>query len=90
MMGERTKIREMWVCVGDDGSGTGEGVLSMIRALPPELASFTGLRVGTATSVLMVAYDYETAKRVVAKAREMKKPFRVIHFENPDDVTAHF
>ena len=32
-MAERAKITEFWICVSDDGSGPGEGVLTRVRAI---------------------------------------------------------
>jgi hypothetical protein len=89
-MAERTKIMEIWACVGDDGSGTGEGILSQFRTIPPSLAEIVGITPGTSTYVVMIAYDLDTAKSMVRQARITGKPFTVKHYVFDQDVTAEF
>jgi hypothetical protein len=90
-MAERTKITEIWACVGDDGSGTGEGILSCLSNVPENVRrAAPSLPRNLMAYVLSLAYDRETMKLAVAASRKSGRPFRVLHFTLDGDVTAEF
>lgn len=89
----RTKLRDIWAAVNDDGTGPGEGILSQIRAVNKAMAEAIGLptdMAGFGISVLCITYEREHFEKMLPMIRAMNKPFRIYHFQFVADETEQF
>ena len=92
-MAERTKISEFWMCATDDGlTGDGESVATRFRVIPPDEARRMGAAQAAGSYMLVpfITYERSMVQRMVNKCCELGKPFRVLHFAAPQDVTEQY
>ncbi len=90
-MTERARITEFWICVSDDGTGPGEGVLTRVRVLGQAPNQRRGFPLqADCVQVPLITFEQASVGKMVNKARETGKPFRVLHFTGPRDVTEQY
>jgi hypothetical protein len=76
--------------VGDDGSGPGEGILSVLLTIPPQVAESAPHLAGMPTYVLAVAYDPRSARLMVDEDEAHGQAVSRDSLRAATDVTAEF
>jgi len=90
-MAERAKITEFWICVSDDGTGPGEGMLTRVRPIGQAPDQRKGFPLqADCVQVPLMTFEQASVQKMVNKALETGKPFRVLHFSAAQDVTEQY
>src|SRR2546421_2940731 len=82
-MATRTKITELWMCVTDDGTGSGETVMCKSRLIGIEDARRMGAPDSAHDRMIVpfMTYDPNRVQAMVNSARTLGKPFRVLRYQ---------